>query len=385
MRSVEKSSGGFSRILKISCVVSLTTVAAGCSTGSDRLANITGSLGGSSANQASNNVSAQSPYSGTSAQKGSVSTTSLPDPTTRRYGTVADGNGVVTVANGDTLYSIARSNKVDVKELISENNMRPPYQISVGQRLRLPGSGSGSSTVASAPATTTSVTAASETHTVQNGETLYSLGRTYKISPMAIARENNLAEPYSLRVGQNVRIPGKGSSTVTSTTTSQQEETVAISTPVETTQTTAPEPKTAALPAPAERDSSKFRWPVKGRVLSSYGPKSDGSRNDGINIAVPEGTNVRASENGVVAYAGNELKGYGNLILIRHAGGWVTAYAHNKVLHVKRGDQVTRGDVIAKAGSTGTVSSPQVHFEIRKGAEAVDPMKHLSSTSLAGG
>ncbi len=126
-----------------------------------------------------------------------------------------------------------------------------------------------------------------------------------------------------------------------------------------------------------------MRWPVKGKIISEYGAKPNGLKNEGINIAVPEGTGVRAAESGVVAYAGNELKGYGNLVLIRHEGGWVTAYAHAKELFVKRGDIVKRGDVIAKAGQTGSVSSPQLHFEVRKGATAMDPLKFLASTTAS--
>jgi murein DD-endopeptidase MepM/ murein hydrolase activator NlpD len=126
-----------------------------------------------------------------------------------------------------------------------------------------------------------------------------------------------------------------------------------------------------------------MRWPVKGKIISEYGAKPNGLKNEGINIAVPEGTGVRAAESGVVAYAGNELKGYGNLVLIRHEGGWVTAYAHAKELFVKRGDTVKRGDVIAKAGQTGSVSSPQLHFEVRKGATAMDPVKFLASTTAS--
>ena len=128
---------------------------------------------------------------------------------------------------------------------------------------------------------------------------------------------------------------------------------------------------------------SGFRWPVRGRVISKFGSKPNNTRNEGINIAVPEGTGVRAAEAGVVAYAGNELKGYGELVLIRHQNGWVTAYAHNSQLLVKRGDAVRRGDVIARAGKTGSVTTPQVHFEVRQGATAVDPMKYLSSQTAS--
>jgi murein DD-endopeptidase MepM/ murein hydrolase activator NlpD len=116
---------------------------------------------------------------------------------------------------------------------------------------------------------------------------------------------------------------------------------------------------------------------VRGRVISAYGSKASGSSNDGVNIAVPEGTEVKASDDGVVAYAGSELKGFGNLVLIRHSNGWVTAYAHNSALEVKRGDTVRRGQIIAKSGATGNVNSPQLHFEVRKGATAVDPLEHL--------
>ncbi len=120
-----------------------------------------------------------------------------------------------------------------------------------------------------------------------------------------------------------------------------------------------------------------FRWPVRGRVIAGYGAKTNGKQNDGINVAVPEGTPMKAAEDGVVAYAGNELKGYGNLVLVRHSNGYVTAYAHASELMVKRGDKVKRGQTIAKAGQTGEVGSPQLHFEIRQGSTPVDPTKFL--------
>jgi murein DD-endopeptidase MepM/ murein hydrolase activator NlpD len=122
----------------------------------------------------------------------------------------------------------------------------------------------------------------------------------------------------------------------------------------------------------------KFRWPANGRVIAAYGPIPNGQQNDGINIALPENTPVKAAEDGVVAYAGNELKGYGNLVLVRHPNGYVTAYAHAKELLVKRGDQVKRGQVIARSGQTGNVTAPQLHFEIRKGATPLDPTKFLN-------
>ncbi|MCP5368477.1 MAG: M23 family metallopeptidase [Hyphomicrobiales bacterium] len=129
------------------------------------------------------------------------------------------------------------------------------------------------------------------------------------------------------------------------------------------------------LPAPAPRRG--FIWPLQGQVISDFGTKARGLQNDGINIAAPRGTPVRVAENGVVAYAGNELRGFGNLLLVKHSDGWVTAYAHNDVLLVKRGQRVTRGQVISKVGKSGAVTEPQLHFELRRNNKAVDPTRYL--------
>jgi murein DD-endopeptidase MepM/ murein hydrolase activator NlpD len=133
----------------------------------------------------------------------------------------------------------------------------------------------------------------------------------------------------------------------------------------------------AAVPttAPgADADKPEFRWPARGRVIQGFKPGG----NDGINIALPEGTQIKAAEGGVVAYAGNELKGYGNLVLIRHPTGFVSAYANNGDIQVKRGDSVKRGQTIASSGQSGNVSSPQLHFELRKGSTPVDPTNYLA-------
>ncbi len=128
---------------------------------------------------------------------------------------------------------------------------------------------------------------------------------------------------------------------------------------------------------PATHGTGKFLWPVNGKIISPFGPKDGGLHNDGINIAAPLGTPVHAADSGVVVYAGNELRGFGNLLLVRHADGWVSAYAHCDALLVKRGDNVKRGQVIARVGQSGNVNAPQLHFELRKGAEAVDPLAQL--------
>jgi murein DD-endopeptidase MepM/ murein hydrolase activator NlpD len=314
-------------------------------------------------------------------------------------------SGTVRVEPGMTLYSIARANQLNVGELARANNLAAPYSVSVGQTLVIPGR---SNAVAPQPAYAKpdrTLASGGGVHTVRTGETLYSLGRTYGVHPFTIARVNGLTNNVALRQGQTLRIPKNGSDSAPAIASRQPEHTPPVSNSasadLDNDSDAIEQPQTnvaTAQPKPIEQpqqqvvDSGQpaqeagsltFRWPVKGRVISGYGSKPGGLRNEGINIAVPEGTDVRSAEAGVVAYAGNELKGYGNLVLIRHEGGWVTAYAHNKDLFVKRGDTVKRGDVIAKAGQTGSVSSPQVHFEVRKGATAMDPMRFLNASTAA--
>ena len=181
--------------------------------------------------------------------------------------------------------------------------------------------------------------------------------------------------------------------TAPSTSTVTPPPTEPTATPSVPVETVAPAAATEAAPSetqeaavdpmliePAARGDQTFLWPVTGKVVSEFGPLSDGLHNDGINIAAPRGTPVRAAENGVVVYAGNELRGFGNMLLIRHADGFVTAYAHNESLLVARGDTVERGQIIARVGSSGNVDSPQLHFEIRVGTDAVDPREYLGSS-----
>jgi murein DD-endopeptidase MepM/ murein hydrolase activator NlpD len=148
-----------------------------------------------------------------------------------------------------------------------------------------------------------------------------------------------------------------------------------VATPVEAA------PEEVSLTAP--NGAPAFRWPTRGRVINNFGAKVNGATNDGIDLAVPEGTQVRAADDGVVAYAGNELKGYGNLVLVRHSNGFVTAYANASELLVKRNDQVHKGQIILKSGQTGNASAPQLHFEVRKNSSPVDPMQFLPSDKTA--
>jgi murein DD-endopeptidase MepM/ murein hydrolase activator NlpD len=145
------------------------------------------------------------------------------------------------------------------------------------------------------------------------------------------------------------------------------------------------EPEAAkANPAPAALPhGAHFAWPLNGRILAGYGVAPDGSHNDGISIAAPRGAPIAAIEAGTVAYAGNELRGYGNLVLIKHADGWISAYAHCDELLVKKGASVHRGTVIAKVGATGNVSEPQLYFELRRGKQPVNPREFLAVAPVA--
>ena len=210
------------------------------------------------------------------------------------------------------------------------------------------------------------------------------------MSLTALARANHLQTSSRLSVGDRLTIPYGGNDVASA---------YPASAPQAAQERPAPLQKVASLAAvhtanvakedqPQKPDAAvktaepngampSFRWPVRGRVIAGFGSKPNGTQNDGINMAVPEGTPIKAADDGVVAYAGNELKGYGNLVLIRHANGFVSAYAHASEIMVKRGDTIKRGQVIAHAGQTGNVTSPQLHFEIRKGSTPVDPTQYL--------
>jgi murein DD-endopeptidase MepM/ murein hydrolase activator NlpD len=232
-------------------------------------------------------------------------------------------------------------------------------------------------------------------HQVAPGETLTAIARRYGKTRAEVAKANKINAHGNVRVGQKLVIPG-GRSAPTKTADNRAHRPaaaapqaapqaapiqVAAKEPAATARMAAPVDAQPASPsATAELTGAvpSFRWPVRGRVIAGYGTKVNGTSNDGINLAVPEGTSVKAAEDGIVAYAGNELKGYGNLVLVRHGNGFVTAYAHASEIMVKRGDQVKRGQIVARAGQTGNVTSPQLHFEIRKGSTPVDPSQYLN-------
>jgi len=207
-------------------------------------------------------------------------------------------------------------------------------------------------------------------HVVKQGETVYRISNTHGVEVREVARLNGLDRSYTISPGQRLTLPG-GEGQVVAAAYPQA--------------SGAPRPYAKPVLPPPPAPAGGFMWPVEGRIVSNFGPKDGGLHNDGINIAVPEGTPIRSAQNGVVAYVGNELRGYGNLVLVRHADGWVTAYAHAGKILVQRGEQVARGQTIALAGKTGSVSSPQIHFEVRKGSKPIDPKRIVkASTGIQG-
>jgi len=272
------------------------------------------------------------------------------------FGQGGTQGGTYGVKKGQTLFAISRETNIPIRSLIDANNLQPPYSLQAGQRLTIP---------------------SERIHVVGRGDTVYSISRTYGVDMATLTSTNHISPPYNIKVGQRLQLPSRVNTRVAASVSDENAPPAGV--PVTrpdndytTTNHTTTERAKSPLPPPPT-PSGDFIWPAQGRIISTFGSKDGGLHNDGVNIAVPTGTPVHAAQNGVVAYAGNELKGYGNLLLVRHANGWMTAYAHNSKLMVKRGDTVKRGQTISLAGSTGSVTTPQIHFEVRKGAKAVDP------------
>lgn len=304
-----------------------------------------------------------------------VHTAPAPSPSQARPMAQSDavfvGAQSVTVGRGDTIFALSRRHRVSARAIIDANRLAPPYKLVVGQRLVLP---------------------RDFVHTVIRGDTLSGVSRKYGVGMYLLAKVNGLVPPYLIRIGQKLRVPGsvkttRSHETVAARTTRNISREPVQSGPATTMVQPRAKPKPAApakaVPKPPPASGAGFLWPTRGKILSAFGAKAKGLQNDGINIAAARGAPVYAAENGVVAYAGNQIRGFGNLLLIKHTGGWITAYAHNDQLLVTRGQKIKKGQVIAKVGSSGNVSSPQLHFELRKGRRAVDPIRHLKIKKLS--
>ena len=291
-------------------------------------------------------------------------------------GWCAQGGSPVVVAQGETAAVLANRYGIPMDALVKTNGFSSASQIQPGSRIVIPVYNA--ALAASSGAIAVRNTAASAKAAGTPPRSLASQAEALKLAKShAPATKTAASEPAAKpaqKLAQNA--PAKKPAVVATASnaapgTAKQE----------TPRTAKVEPAPAANPEPVKASAMvgdaanpEFRWPARGRIIQAFKPGG----NDGINIAVPEGTSVKAAESGVVAYAGNELKGYGNLILIRHPNGFVSAYANTSDIEVKRGETVKRGQTIAKSGQSGNVASPQLHFELRKGTTPVDPTQYLA-------
>ncbi|WP_153769297.1 peptidoglycan DD-metalloendopeptidase family protein [Labrenzia sp. CE80] len=352
-------------------------------------------------------------------------------PTTWR-GWSSVGGTRIPVRSGDTVTSLSRRYGVPVKAIVAVNGIEDPAQVRPGQTIVIPtyvySDRNGSSSAPTAddkpikptkitrlpqrapkrdlpddqivtgavrPTQTITASAPSphrkpfrqpsfaevKSGTVANDAAPIRISAAPRSKP-SVVHTGSVSAPAQVssvsgNVPMPVAMPGRTANTpsaaVVSTTPAVVQKDVKPTAPIQ-------RPQVVASVDPVVESGPNFRWPVRGRIISEFGTKPGGARNDGVNLAVPEGTPVKAADAGTVIYSGNELKGYGNLVLLRHQDGWVSAYAHNSKLNVKRGDSVSRGEVIGLAGASGSVSQPQVHFELRRGNKPVDPMRYMPKT-----
>ena len=306
------------------------------------------------------------------------------------YTTQKSDSDFVIVERGDTLYSIAKKHNTTVDDLAKINSLKTPYTLSIGQKLQIRAAQQQTVNVAKQQIQPAKTVVANQSVkrvavkeiSVKKGDTLYSLSREYQIPVNDLAVMNKLSSPFTLSVGQKLKVPSLDVKEVSSqpvvvANVKQENATVVKQETFAQSKVKISSNPKKQLPQISGRSSNKFSWPVRGKILSQYGAKNNGLFNDGINISAALGTAVRAAENGVVAYAGNEVKGMGNLIIIQHSDGWMTVYAHLDSMSVRRGTKVAVGDTIGKIGKTGKVDVPQLHFEIRKGTKAYNPMSYL--------
>jgi murein DD-endopeptidase MepM/ murein hydrolase activator NlpD len=273
---------------------------------------------------------------------------------------IADTKQKILVLAGDNLYSISKKYQVTLRDLIDENELKPPYILVPGRYITIP---------------------SPNYHVVNSGDTLYAISRLYNMKVEDLIKINKLQAPYAIKAGDKMRVGTSPEQIATSKQATKQPEPLKMEGAKPKEESVTENAKTAAKSAYekiVDKDN-RFAWPTKGPIISNFGPKSGGLYNDGINIKAAPGSEVKASEDGVVAYVGNELKGYGNLIIIKHSSGWITAYAHLDKYLVSRGQKISKGELIGHVGSTGNVTSPQLYFGLRKGRDAVNPENYLKS------
>ena len=268
---------------------------------------------------------------------------------------IGDNSREHVVANGETLWRIAQAHNTDIYELAILNQIEPPFRIFVGQSLM----------ISNSPGKPLKLAAFKRTQEISREEIRPPTSSEIKL--------HKRGTPKIKIANDNLTFLAINPGTKPQT----KKRPIFLTKP--TKNSTRKLRKLYGTILPPVRKGSLFIWPVRGTLISSFGAKGRGLHNDGVNIMAPKGTVVRSAGSGIVAYAGNELRGFGNLLLIKHGNGWVTAYAHNEILTVRRGDKVKKGQAVARVGSSGNVFRPQLHFEIRKGNKALDPILNISN------
>lgn len=302
-------------------------------------------------------------------------------PKVPKYNVTAgeSGYGHLLVSAGDSVASLAHTYGVSEQQIIQTNRLRAPYTLTAGQSLKMP---------------------VPSVYKVRKHDSLHIISARFGVARNTLIKLNGLKFPFNVAEGQMLRLMDK-----TNRVAEKVKAPVRLTRPAPVKakpvyKQTATNAKVAAVtkeklapakaikktpiqkPAPVKKatgvaTSGRFAWPVKGTTVSSFGPGSNGARNDGINIRAPRGTTVRAAEGGTVVYADDELKGYGQLVLIKHSGGYTTAYSHLDKMLIEKGATVKKGQTIGTVGASGSVDSPQLHFEVRKGTKPVNPQSHL--------
>jgi murein DD-endopeptidase MepM/ murein hydrolase activator NlpD len=304
-------------------------------------------------------------------------------------GWTAAGGSPILVAQGETLDTLSRRYGVPSAALLNANGLGSPADVKGGMRIVVPVYNAGGHAVAaSTPTKEKAVAEASAKPAKKRAEEVAANDDAAKAKK---AKEKAADKTKDQKAADKSKAPEKAAA-ASQNAAKPQPAAVAKADPakpsapgkkppIDATPTGNVDPKAADAKAPltseqadASGTTPEFRWPARGRIIQGF--KSGG--NDGIDISVPSGTSVRAAESGVVVYSGDGLKGYGNLVLIKHPNGFVSAYANNNELDVKRGETVKRGQIIAKSGDTGNVNAPQLHFELRKGSTPVDPTNYLA-------
>ena len=263
---------------------------------------------------------------------------------------------MVEVRANDTLYAVATRYQVTPQSVIEANGLQPPYNLRKGQALKL---------------------VPRRTHIVRPGDSVYVISQRYAVSQYQLAQLNFLKPPFELKIGQKLQLPNSLDFSVLDVGLPDGVSGTNIAQPAPT-KTSVPAAPRKRFVAPSLAGSSGFSWPVQGEIIAEFGPSQRGVHNDGVNIAASEGASVGAAAKGRVAFVGTNIKSFGKLVLVKHDGGIITAYAHLGDISVTEGDIVTAGQSIGTIGRSGRVDIPQLHFEIRKSRQPVDPRSLIS-------